>query len=376
MTARDVEKDYYAALGVPKDADAPTIKKAYRKLARELHPDANPAGETRFKEVSQAYDVLSDITKRREYDEARALFGAGPRSPGSYPGGGVPGFDLGDLFARTGGAQGGFGDVLGGLFGGRGAAGTPRAPRRGTDVEAEVTLSFLDALRGVTVPLRLSTTGACAVCGGSGAAPGTVPKLCPTCSGAGVTSRSQGGFAFSEPCKTCRGGGRVVETPCASCRGEGRATVAKTLNVRLPVGVADGQKVRLAGRGGEGDRGGPAGDLMVTVHVTSHAFFGRRDNHLTVTVPVTFAEAALGAQISVPTLNGPVTLKLPAGTTTGRTFRVRGRGVPGKGASAAGDLLVTVEVAVPQNLSTEAKKALEAFAAASPQDPRAHLRVS
>jgi molecular chaperone DnaJ len=154
-------------------------------------------------------------------------------------------------------------------------------------------------------------------------------------------------------------------------------TVGKTLNVRLPVGVADGQKVRLAGRGGEGDRGGPAGDLMVTVHVTSHAFFGRRDNHLTVTVPVTFAEAALGAQISVPTLDGPVTLKLPAGTTTGRTFRVRGRGVPGKGPSAAaGDLLVTVEVAVPQSLSTEARKALEAFAAASPQDPRAHLGVS
>ena len=377
MSARDVEKDYYAALGVPKDAPAADIKKAYRKLARELHPDTNPGGETRFKEVSEAYDVLSDTAKRQEYDEARKLFGTGGfgaagRGPGSYPGGGVPGFDLGDLFARSGGQAGGFGDVLGGLFGGRGGA--QRAPRRGADVEADVTVSFLDALRGVTLPLRLTTTGPCTACGGVGASPGTAPHACTTCGGAGVTSRSQGGFAFSEPCKACRGSGRVIETPCPSCAGVGRAAVGKTLNVRLPVGVADGQKVRLAGRGGEGERGAPAGDLMVTVHVTPHAFFGRRDQHLTVTVPVTFAEAALGAQVGVPTPDGPVTLKVPAGTTTGRTFRVRGRGVPGKApGSAAGDLLVTVEVAVPQKMSSEARKALEAFAAASPEDPRAHL---
>ncbi len=370
MSARDVEKDFYAALGVPKDAAAADIKKAYRKLARDLHPDTNPRGEERFKEVSEAYDVLSDTTRRKEYDEARSLFGSGvPRGPaGSYAGGGVPGFDLGDLLGRTGSAQGGFGDVLGGLFG-NARSGGQRAPRRGADVEAAVTLSFLDALRGVTVPLRLTTTGPCTVCGGSGAAPGTAPQACPTCAGAGVTSRSQGGFAFSEPCKTCRGSGRIVGSPCTGCRGEGRAAVVKTLNVRIPAGVAEGQKVRLAGRGGEGERGGPAGDLMVTVHVTPHAFLGRRDQHLTVTVPITFAEAALGAQVGVPTPDGPVTLKVPAGTTTGRTFRVRGRGVPGKG----GDLLVTVEVAVPQKLSSEAKKALETFAAASSEDPRAHL---
>ena len=371
MNARDfVEKDFYAALGVPKDASAADVKKAYRKLARELHPDTNPQGEARFKEVSQAYDVLSDATTRREYDEARSLFGSGPRGPAGYQGGGVPGFDLGDLLSRAGGSTGGaFGDVLGGLFGGRGGAGQQRAAQRGQDVEAAVTLAFLDALRGTTVPLRLTTTGPCRTCGGVGAAPGTSPHACSTCSGAGVTSRSQGGFAFSEPCRACRGSGRVVDTPCGTCHGDGRSQQTTTLTVRIPPGVADGQKVRLAGRGGVGERGGPPGDLLVAVTVTPHAFFGRKGPHLTVTVPITFPEAALGAQVAVPTPDAPVTLRVPAGTSSGRTFRVRGRGVPGK----SGDLLVTVEVAVPANLSQQAVKALEAFAAAAPDDPRAHL---
>lgn len=371
MNPRDVEKDFYAALGVAKDATAADIKKAYRTLARELHPDTNPGGEARFKEVSEAYDVLSDATKRREYDEARSLFGSGPRGGGGYAGGGVPGFDLGDLLGRAGGQGGGFGDVLGGLFGGGGRGAQRPGPRRGQDVEASVTLSFLDALRGATVPLRLTTTGPCSTCSGSGAAPGTTPHACSTCGGAGVTSRSQGGFAFSEPCKACRGSGRVVDTPCPACRGEGRASEGKTLNVRIPAGVSEGQKVRLAGRGGAGERGGPAGDLLVSVKVTPHPYLGRKGDHLTITVPVTFPEAALGANVSVPTLDGPVTLKVPAGTTSGRTFRVRGRGVPGK----TGDLLVTVEVAVPAKLSKEATAALEAFAAAAPDDPRASLTL-
>lgn len=359
MSARDyVEKDYYKALGVAKDASAGDIKKAYRKLARDLHPDTNPGGEERFKEVSEAYDVLSDTAKRQEYDEARTLF---------RPGGGAPGFDLGDLFSRAGGqATGGLGDVFGGLFGGGRSAG--RGPRRGADVEAEVTLSFVDAVRGATVPLRLTTTGPCATCGGSGAAPGTTPHACATCGGAGVTSRQQGGFAFSEPCRACRGSGRTVDTPCPGCAGQGRAVQGKTLNVRIPPGVAEGSKIRLAGRGGTGERGGPAGDLMVMVHVTPHRLFARKGDHLTLTVPVTFPEAALGAQVSVPTLDGPVTLKVPAGTSSGRTFRVKGRGVPGKG-----DLLVTVEVAVPARLSKEAEQTLQAYAAATPDDPRAHL---
>ena len=376
MSARDyVEKDYYKSLGVAKDASAADIKKAYRKLARDSHPDKNAGGEERFKEVSEAYGVLSDQTKRREYDEARSLFGAGGygmrSSPGSYAGGGVPGFDLGDLLSRAGGgANSGFGDVLGGLFGGA-RANPGRAPRRGVDAEAEVTLSFVDAVRGATIPLHLTTTGPCAGCGGSGAAPGTSPHACDVCSGAGVISRSQGGFAFSEPCRACRGSGRTVDTPCPTCRGEGRAVTSKKLNVRIPLGVAEGSKVRLAGRGGAGERGGPAGDLLVIVHVTPHRWFGRKDDHLTITVPITFPEAALGAKVSVPTLDGPVTLKVPPGTTSGRTFRVRGRGVPGKG-----DLLATVEVAVPARLSKEAEKALHDFAAAAPDDPRAHFRSS
>jgi molecular chaperone DnaJ len=380
VSARDyVEKDYYAALGVPKDASASDIKKAYRKLATSLHPDKNPgdaAAEERFKTVSEAYDVLSDEGKRREYDEARSLFGAGVRG-GFPPGGGqgVP-FDLGDLFSRAGGS--GLGDAFsgvfgGGLFGGRG--GSPgRGPRRGADVETDVTLSFGDALRGATVPVRLTTTGPCTTCRGTGAAPGTAPSECGTCHGAGVTTRNQGGFAFSEPCRTCRGAGRTVDVPCPTCAGQGVASTESTLNVRVPQGVADGQRVRLAGRGVPGERGGPAGDLLVTVHVTPHPTIGRRGDDLTITVPVTFAEAALGTKVTVPTLDGPVTVKVPAGTSSGRTLRVRGRGVRRKDGST-GDLHVTVQVVVPQRLTGEAKKALEDYAAATAgDDPRAHLQ--
>jgi molecular chaperone DnaJ len=381
MSARDyVEKDYYAALGVPKDASAADIKKAYRKLARDLHPDKNPdnkAAEDKFKTVPEANDVLSDETKRREYDEARSLFGAGGFR-GGFPagGGGQPGgftFDLGDLLGDRAGA-GGLGDVFGGLFGNQGGRrGTSRSPRKGPDLETEVTLAFADAVRGATVPLRLATPGPCDTCGGSGAAPGTAPTTCTVCNGAGVTSRNQGGFAFAEPCRACRGSGQVIDTPCPTCSGSGATTKERTLTVRIPAGVKDGQKIRLAGRGGPGDRGGPAGDLLVQVHVRPHPVFGRKGDHVTITVPVTFPEAALGANISVPTLDAPVTLKIPAGTASGRTFRVRGRGVPKK-TGAAGDLLVTVEVAVPARLDDEARELLMKYAAAAQHDPREHLR--
>ncbi|MDT7572662.1 MAG: molecular chaperone DnaJ [Actinomycetota bacterium] len=381
MSARDyVEKDYYAVLGVPKDAPAADIKKAYRKLARDLHPDKNPdnkAAEEKFKAVSEAYDVLSDDTKRKEYDEARSLFGTGGFRGGFPRGGGQPGgqgfsFDLGDLLG--GQAGGGLGDVFGGLFGNQGGRrNTSRSPRKGPDLEAEVTLGFADAVRGATVPLRLSAPGSCETCGGSGAAPGTAPTSCSVCGGAGVTSRNQGGFAFAEPCRACRGSGRVVETPCPTCHGSGASTKERTLTVRIPAGVKDGQRIRLAGKGAPGDRGAPAGDLLVQVHVTPHPLFARKGDHLTLTVPVTFPEAALGANISVPTLDAPVTLKVPAGTSNGRTFRVRGRGVPKK-TGAPGDLLVTVEVAVPAQLDDEARELLMKYAAAADHDPREHLR--
>ena len=366
MSARDsVEKDYYAALGVAKNASAADIKKAYRKLARDLHPDTNPGGEERFKAVSEAYDVLSDDAKRREYDEQRTLFaGGGPfRGAGT---GGAP-FDLGDLFGR---ASGGVGDVFGGLFGG-GSRATAR-PRRGADVEAAARLSFLDALRGVTVPLRLTTTATCDTCHGNGAAPGTAPHTCGVCGGSGMTSRNQGGFAFAEPCTNCRGSGQVVDTPCPTCRGSGQVTQERTLQVRVPAGVEDGQRIRVAGRGEPGERGGPAGDLLVQVQVAPHPVFARKGDAVTMTVPVTFPEAALGAQVTVPTPDGgTVTLRLPAGTASGRTLRVRGRGVPRK--TGAGDLLVTVEVAVPARLPDAARQALQAYADALPDDPRASL---
>jgi molecular chaperone DnaJ len=388
VSTRDfLEKDYYAALGVAKDAPQAEIKKAYRKLARELHPDKNPGdakAEARFKDVSEAYDVLSDTARRKEYDEARSLFGTG----GFRPGAGGPGagnFDLGDLFgqggARAGGpGGGGLGDIFGGLFGNRGGT-APRGrggtmPVRGADVETEVTLDFPEAVHGVTVPLQLASPAACRTCGGSGARPGTAPRQCPVCLGTGLTTRNQGAFAFSEPCRECRGTGALIDDPCPDCRGTGVTTQTRTITVKIPAGVADGQRIRLSGKGAPGTRGGPAGDLFVRVHVRTHDLFGRKGDDLTLPLPLTFPEAALGTSVRVPTLDGAVTLKIPAGTASGRTFRVRGRGVPkrgGHGAVAAGDLLVTVEVAVPKSLSAEAREALEKYAAAQPDDPRPHL---
>jgi molecular chaperone DnaJ len=367
MSARDyVEKDYYATLGVPKDAKPADIKKAYRKLAAELHPDRNPGGEDRFKEVSEAYDTLSDDAKRREYDEARALFGSGG---GRFSGGGFPGgFDVNDLFRGGGGGGGGFGDLFGDLLG----RGRRPQPRRGADLETTATLSFGDALRGATVPLRLVTPGACSTCHGSGAAPGTSPQTCPVCQGQGVVARNQGSFSFAEPCKGCRGTGRVIDTPCPTCHGTGEEQKERTLSVRIPAGVKDGQRIRLKGKGAPGERGAPAGDLFVRVTVTPHPVFGRKGDHLTITVPVTFAEAVLGTQVGVPTPDGAVTLKVPAGTRSGRTFRVKGKGFPAKGGQ--GDLLVTVEVDVPSALKDEEKAALEAYAAVATQDPRGHLK--
>src|SRR3954469_2983808 len=391
MSTRDfIEKDYYAALGVPKDAEAAAIKKAYRQLARDLHPDKNPGNaeaEARFKEVSEAYDVLSDTKRRAEYDDARRLFGAGGRAggfPGGFPGGagGTQDFDLGDLFGAAGGAAGGrgaggLGDLLGGLFGGA-AGGGARArqqaasgPARGQDVETEATLAFDEAVLGVTVPLRMQSPGTGPTCSGTGARPGTSPHTCPVCNGAGVTSRSQGAFAFSEPCRECRGTGSVVDDPCPDCNGSGVTTQTRTITVRIPAGVKDGQRIRLPGKGAPGRRGGPPGDLFVVVHVSGSDLFGRSGNDLTLTVPVSFAEAALGTTLTVPTLDGSVSLKVPAGTSSGRTFRVRGRGVPGKGSS--GDLLVTVEVAVPARLSPGAREAIEKLAAQLPDRPRPAL---
>ena len=379
-----VEKDFYKELGVSSDASAKDIKTAYRKLASDLHPDKNPDGAERFKAVSEAYSVLSDEAKRKEYDETRRLFaggGFGRRfngGGGDFAGGfGVGGdgaeFNLNDLFDAAGRSGGNnIGDLFGGLFG-RGAQTRPSRPRRGNDLETETELDFMEATKGVAMPLRLTSPAPCTNCHGSGARPGTSPKGCPTCNGAGVINRNQGAFGFSEPCTECRGSGSIIEHPCDECKGTGVTTRTRTINVRIPPGVEDGQRIRLAGQGEAGLRGAPSGDLYVTVHVRPDKVFARDGDDLTVTVPVSFSELALGTTLSVPTLDGKVGVRVPKGTTDGRILRVRGRGVP-KRSGGQGDLLVTVKVAVPPNLEGAAKEALEAYAVAersSGFDPRA-----
>ncbi|GII93628.1 molecular chaperone DnaJ [Sinosporangium siamense] len=376
MSTKDyLEKDYYAVLGVSKTATADEIKKAYRKLARKYHPDANQGStetEKKFKEVSEAYDVLSDAKRRKEYDEARTLFGSGlggyAGSGAGRPGGSGFPFDFGDLFGGSapggsGGAGERIGDIFGGLFnrGGGGRTTTTSRPRRGQDIESEVSLSFTEAAEGTTVSLRLTSSSACAACTGTGAKAGTTPRVCPTCEGSGQASRNLGTFAFSEPCRDCRGRGLLVDDPCPVCEGSGRGKSTRSIQARIPAGVADGQRIRLKAKGAPGENGGPAGDLYVQVHVKPHTVFGRTGDNLTLTVPVTFTEAALGAEIKVPTLKSmPVTLRIPEGTPNGRTFRVRGRGATRKDGTK-GDLLVTVEVAVPQELNDKARAVLEEF---------------
>ncbi len=373
------DKDYYKVLGVSETATAKEITSAYRKLARELHPDANPGdavAEDRFKEVSAAYEVIGDEAKRKEYDEVRTLGPMGGFTGGGGGGGGFPGG-----FGGPGGANfeaGDLGDLLGGLFGrrGRGGAGGARGagPQRGADLEAELHLPFREAVAGVTTSLHLTSDAACSTCHGTGARPGTVPSECGACHGRGVLDDNQGLFSFSTPCAACGGSGTVVIDPCDACRGSGVERRAREVKVRIPPGVDDGQRIRLKGRGGAGRHGGPAGDLFVLVHVGTDPLFGRDGDNLTLVAPVTFAEAVLGSRLTVPTLDGStVTLKLPEGTPSGKVLRVKGRGVAAK--KSVGDLLVTVQVAVPTALTEEQRQAVEALAEAFPESPRAHLGV-
>jgi molecular chaperone DnaJ len=361
-------KDFYKVLGVAKDAEAGAIKKAYRKLARENHPDSNPGNapaEERFKQVAEAYDVVGDGAKRKEYDEMRSLYAGGGGGAG-FGGGqnvnfGGGGFDLNDL--------------LGGRFGGGGQRASARRPSRGADLETEASIAFTDALEGTTIALRLSSEAACETCRGTGGKPGTKPHVCPTCGGSGmVVNNMGGGFAMNETCPQCHGHQVVYAESCPTCRGSGRGRSTKNLQARIPAGVKDGQRIRLKGKGAPGESGGPAGDLFVTVRVGAHPLFGRKGDNLTLTAPITFVEAALGAEITVPTLSGsPVTLRIAAGTPTGRVLRVRGRGAPTK--DGHGDLMVTVEVQVPTELDDAAREALTAYRdATAGQDPRAGLR--
>jgi len=359
----------YDTLGVKKGASADEIKKAYRKLAAQYHPDKNPgdsSAEEKFKEVQNAYDTLSDPERRKQYDR----FGENGRAggPGFDPsnfGGNFTINDLGDL-----------GDLFGGIFGGRGGRGATRRaqPERGADLEVPVNVSFQDSLRGLETKIPVQVTTACRDCGGTGAEPGTSPIICPECNGRGVISESQGLFALSEPCPRCRGNGTVVEKPCRHCKGTGREVRTKTYTVKIPAGVKDGTRIRLKGKGELGENGGPAGDLFVVTRVEPSKLFHRRGDDLVVDVPVTYAEAALGATVEVPTPYGDrVSLKVPAGTQDGRQLRIRGHGAPKLKGGSKGDVIARLRLTVPKKLTKKEREALEEWQKVSRENPRVAL---
>jgi len=367
-----LEKDFYKVLGLSETASAEEIKKAYRKLAQQHHPDANPGNEDaeeRFKEISEAYATLSDAERRKEYDQVRRLGSTGGfqgfGGPGGFGGQQVRVEDLQDLL----GGFGGLGDLFG--FGSRGSS--SNGPTRGPDMATELSIGFDEAAFGTTTEVVLEGATSCSRCGGSGAEPGSTVSTCPTCGGRGMVAQNQGLFSFTQACPQCRGSGRLVEDVCSQCRGSGTENRRRTVKLRIPAGVHDGSTLRLRGKGAPGRFGGPAGDLMVRIRVAPSRVFGRRNNDLTIHVPITYSEAVLGTKIDVPTLNGGVKVKIPSGTPSGKTFRVRGKGiVPEQG--RAGDLLVTVEVAVPQKVNKDEKRLLEELATHETDDIRSHLR--
>ena len=373
------DKDYYKVLGVAKDADASTVTKTYRKLARQFHPDANPGdskAEDRFKEISAAYDVVGDETKRKEYDEVRSA------SPGGY-GGGFGSHSGGGGGGFGGGLQGTFdvGDLLGTLVGGNGGrqrsgAGAPRGPQPepGSDLETNLHLEFMDAVNGITTEVHLTSNATCGTCDGSGCEPGTRPSQCPRCGGRGVVDDNQGPFSFTQPCRLCSGRGTVIDNPCKTCKGRGVERRARQVKVRIPAGVNDGARIKLPQRGEPGRFNGPPGDLYVVVRVQPHEVFGRDGLNLVLRVPVSFAEATFGSKVTIPTLDGgSITLKLAAGTQSSTTQRVKGRGIAT--ARNVGDLMVTWDVAVPVKLNAAERKAIESLQKAGGVDPRAHLNA-
>jgi molecular chaperone DnaJ len=361
-------KDLYEVLGLKKGASADEIKKAYRKLARQYHPDKNPgdtAAEERFKEIQGAYDVLSDPEKRKQYDQlgSRIFSGAGgPGAGGNFNWSGNFS-DLGDL-----------GDLFGGIFGNAGSArgSSQRRQRgeRGRDVEVAINVSFEDSLQGLTTKIPVDLDVACHACHGSGAEPGTTPQICPECRGRGVVAEDEGFFAFSRPCPRCHGNGTVIERPCRVCHGTGRERRTKRYTVKIPAGVKDGTQIRLKGKGEAGTNGGPPGDLIVTTRVSASPLYERRGSDLVLEVPVTYAEAALGATVEIPTPEGRVALKVPAGSQDGKLLKVKGRGAPKLKGSGKGDLLARLRVAVPTKLTKAEREAIENLQKVAHDDPR------
>jgi molecular chaperone DnaJ len=372
-------KDYYHILGVSKTASEKEIKDAYRRLARKYHPDANPGdkgSEEKFKEVSEAYEVLSNPEKRREYDAGKTFAGAGGAGPGFGP------FDFGGFGSGPGsrtytysGDMGDLDDILN-LFGGLGVGmgtGRRRPQRKGRDIKTEVTISFEEAMQGLTVPLTVSGNSVCPACKGTGAKPGTLPKICPTCGGRGTVSRNQGTFAFSSPCPACGGRGKVVEQPCARCGGAGSVEMPRSVKVKIPAGISDGGKVRFAGKGEAGPPGTKPGDLIVNVRVKPHKYFKRQNGNILLDLPLTFPEAALGTTLEVPTISGKVKLKIPPGTSDGRKFRLRGKGAPKVKGNGHGDMIVTARVVVPKKLSSKEKELVKKLHDLEKENPRAFL---
>jgi molecular chaperone DnaJ len=361
--------DYYKTLGVDKKATPEEIKKAYRKLARKYHPDRNPddkQAEARFKEVSQAHDVLGDPDKRKQYDS-----GTGPFATGAGPGGGFGGFGNFDFDASS------MGDILSNLFGGGGRAQRQRPrPERGGDLEAQVSISFDQAIAGAQVPLQVPMQATCPTCNGTGAKPGTTPTVCPRCEGRGIETQGQGRFSISQPCSRCGGSGTVIDDPCPTCHGSGAVRTVKRLRVNIPAGVRDGSRIRLAGKGEAGRRGGPPGDLYLITRVSPSPVFTRMGDNLEVEVPLTIPEALRGAEVKVPTLDGTKTLRVPPGTAHGTVQRLRGEGPPKLGSGsppARGDLRYRFVIEVPKELNKEQQDAVEALSKTINGDPRADL---
>ena len=353
----------YEVLGVPKTASDGDVKKAYRKLARENHPDANQgdaAAEEQFKEIQGAYDMLSDPEKRKQYDTFGSAGSRGGAGGGPGPGGFTyDNVDLSDLLGQ-----------FGGIFGRGGGRRARPQPERGADLESRVRLSFEDALAGAQVRVPVEIDAACHTCHGTGAEPGTSPVRCPQCQGSGTVSDSHGLFALSQPCPRCRGNGVIVEKPCPTCRGIGHERVTRRYAVKIPAGAKDGTRVRLKGKGEPGTNGGPAGDLFVVVTVEASPLYERRDADLVLDVPITYPEAVLGATVEIPTPEGPVNLKIPAGTESGKLLRVKGRGAPKLKGGGKGDLLARVKVTVPSKLTKAEKEALEGFDKVLRERPR------
>ena len=349
------KRDYYEILGVSKTATAEELKKSYRKLAIQFHPDKNPgdkAAEEKFKELSEAYEVLSDPQKRQAFDQ----FGHGG------PGG--AGFDFNGFGAGGASMNDIFGDIFGDLFGGGGGRGGQRrrsGGRAGADLRTQVDISFEEAAKGAEKVITVPRAVSCETCSGTGAKPGTKPETCGQCNGRGEMTFQQGFFAISRPCPKCNGAGQTIPHPCGTCRGTGQTQKRSQIAIKIPGGVDTGQRLKLSGEGEAGERGGPAGDLYVVINVLSHDFFTREDADVLCDVPITFTQAALGAELEVPTLEGKVKMKIPAGTQSHKTFRLKGKGLPRLGSYGQGDQLIRVLIETPSQLSSEQKELLSKF---------------